>query len=369
VALRVDVSWTLHSGNDPGSSLEISCVASNKQSPMNRITRLVWLSLILVMSSLAFAQSVAHPFLWTASGGMEDLGTLPGWQSGDAEAINNLGQVVGYDYSNDGDMVSFGWTPVLGTRPLRGTQAGGATGVNAARQVVGDGPLDAFLWTEAGGIDDLGNLGGGTSYAAAINAAGVVVGASQTANQVLHAFVWNQGSGMQDLMNLARKTCPTCDSQALGVNNNGVIVGAVAGDDGGAYPWAFVYKNGNVVNLGDLGGSGKLRGSVAFGINESGQVVGEAWTPTGTRHPFLWTRTGGMQDLGILANANECYAFGVNDSAQVVGYCLMLDGTVRAFIWGAATGIQDLGTLPGGTQARAYAINNAGQVVGWSETQ
>src|SRR5688500_1878868 len=40
--------------------------------------------------------------------------------------------------------------------------------------------------------------------------------------------------------------------------------------------------------------------SRATDINSSGHVVGHSGTSTAFAHPFLWTSSGGMQDLGEL---------------------------------------------------------------------
>lgn len=76
-----------------------------------------------------------HTFLWTAAGGMIDLGTLGGSDSS-AAAVTDGGQVVG---SSD---------------------------------IAGDADFHAFSWTAAGGMIDLGTLGGSRSQALAANDAG-----------------------------------------------------------------------------------------------------------------------------------------------------------------------------------------------------
>ena len=46
---------------------------------------------------------------------------------------------------------------------------------------------------------DLGTLGGASSGAEAVNDSGQVVGGSQTASGANHAFLWTQAGGMVDL--------------------------------------------------------------------------------------------------------------------------------------------------------------------------
>ncbi|MDO8682417.1 MAG: DUF3466 family protein [Armatimonadota bacterium] len=128
-------------------------------------------------------------------------------------------------------------------------------------------------------------------------------------------------------------------SLAFDVNDNGQVVG-VASRAGNNYAPAFLWQNGSMQDLGTLGESPQ---SVATGINNSGQVVG--YSEGG--HAFLW-QNGSMQDLGV--NATNV---AINDNGQVVG---SLGGP--SFLWQNGS-MQNLGNkMPND-------INNAGQVVGW----
>src|SRR5437762_571565 len=94
---------------------------------------------------------------------------------------------------------------------LGGTSSG-AWGVNAAGRVVADsdkrgGAYRALSWTQTGGMVDLGTLGGTYSGAWGINASGQVVGESNTTEGAYHAFSWTQAGGMVDL-NLHIPTAP-----------------------------------------------------------------------------------------------------------------------------------------------------------------
>ena len=51
-----------------------------------------------------------------------------------------------------------------------------------------------------------------------------------------------------------------------------------------------------VTDLGDLGGTS---GSVAYDLNDSGQVVGTSYNTRGSNQVFLYSGSGPMQELGI----------------------------------------------------------------------
>ena len=99
-----------------------------------------------------------------------------------------------------------------------------------------------------------------------------------------------------------------------------------------------------MTDLGTLGGTN----SYAQGINTSGQVVGDSYTPSGLIvHAFLYS-AGAMTDLGTLGGTSSD-ALGINASGQVVGFSATPEpGPARVPVQRGA--MTDLGTL-GGTES------------------
>jgi len=131
-----------------------------------------------------------------------------------------------------------------------------------------------------------------------------------------------------------------------------------------------------VIDLGTLGGSFSL----AYGINDNGQIDGFSTLPGDNAvHSFLYNH-GAMTDLGTLGGPNSESFANLNNATQVAGtaetsvtdpnnenFCSFGDNLIcLGFVWQNGT-MTPLSTL-GGNNGQAAAINNRGQVAGYSET-
>jgi len=107
------------------------------------------------------------------------------------------------------------------------------------------------------------------------------------------------------------------------------------------------------------------QGASAYGINESGQVVGTSYnSATGVNEAVTWGN-GSVTSLGF-----EGVARAVNNSGTVVGEtggALLGNPNGRAFSWSSSGGFVDLGDL-GGAHSGAYDINDSGVITGTSLT-
>lgn len=104
-------------------------------------------------------------------------------------------------------------------------------------------------------------------------------------------------------------------------------------------------------------------------INSQGQVVGASGFPHGAAtHAFLWTRKGGIHDLGVLAGGDYSIASSINDAGQVVGTSNAQD-SIHAFVWTSQNGLSQLPGLAGADSSSAYAINAVGAIAGASGSQ
>jgi probable HAF family extracellular repeat protein len=117
----------------------------------------------------------------------------------------------------------------------------------------------------------------------------------------------------------------------------------------------------------DLGALAGDSSSVAWAINENGDVVGWSMGPNGTR-AFVFTNAGGMVALPGLPNRPRTVARDINDAGVIVGSA-NAGGTDlgHAVLWSGGS-VQDLGTLGTGYYSEAWGVNAFGHVVGWSYT-
>jgi len=279
---------------------------------------------IVGWSDIDAARSAEHAVRWH-NGHITDLGTLGG-SSSQALAVNKFGTAVGWSLRSDGAQ-------------------------------------HATMWRD-GQIIDLGTLGGRNSIATGINDNGGVVGSADDANGIARGFIWRNGV----ITKLA--TPPNTVFAPQAINANGRIVGtlgdnparwdnghatALATDTGharavtthgviagdvvhGMQQFAFVYKNATLTRLALPAGNAGV--AIAFGINNTCHVVGEAFFTSGAAfRPTHWPACGAPKVLpGLSGGTNGTgQANGVNDANQIVGTSSLAagGGPFHAVLWTA----------------------------------
>jgi probable HAF family extracellular repeat protein len=282
-----------------------------------------------------------------------------------ASAINEAGVVAGYTEINR-------FTRAARARdggPLQvppGLESLGsaATAVNANGDLAGyvrtssdPDTVHAMRYTDAGGLVDLGSLGG-DSYGFGINRWGQVAGYSYAGSVFnIRAFLATPGQAMRDLGTLTGFG----SSFASGINDAGQVAGH--SEAGGGRWHAFRFTPG--LGLQDLGTPADAY-SYAGGINASGQVVGRIDRIGIGTHAFRYTDGVGLQDIHALGTGS--WAMGLNDAGAVVGFAFTGDPRPHAFLYTDADGMVDLNTLidagSGWVLNMAAGINNAGEIVG-----
>lgn len=225
----------------------------------------------------------------------------------------------------------------VGSGPSTG-YALNSTGTVAGSMQNSSGSQQAFVST-ANGLQLL-SPSSSESYAYGINNAGTVVGITYINGQA-YGTIWS-GSGSTEL---------GAGSYATAISNGGEVVGGNG--------QAFTDVNGQVQELATASG---IDWSAAYGVNDSGTVVGDGQLSNGTFRGIIWSPNGSMVLLGSLGGTSS-QATAVSDSGEVVGFASLANGYQHAFSMLDAMMI-DLGTLGGSSYA--YGVNDSGEVVGYS---
>ncbi len=327
----------------------------------------------------------AHAFLWQ-KGVMTDLGTLGGPNSTAFFPLNERGEVTGFSDTSTPDpngedvcfddthliCLPFVWQKgVMTPLPLPGGNNGQADEVNNRGQVVGFAEnttpdptcappqvlhLEPVIW-DKGKVQELPTFPGDPdAFAGAINDNGQAVGGSGNCfGFTFHALLWQNGT-LTDLGNLGGTT----HNGAFDINNQGEVVG-VSDLPGDTTFHAFLWQNGVITDLGALRGDVSSQGE---SINSKGQVVGISADASGNERGFLW-QNGVMTDLNTLIPAGSplflLEPYSINDRGQIAGLALQIStGEAHPFLatpsHSGAASESVMPAAPGGTSERPKVV-------------
>lgn len=300
-----------------------------------------------------------------------DLGILPGGTMASARAINNTGKVVGMATDSSFALQRVIWDlntgGIVGQLPnYDPSSTAEPASINDAGEVAGTERISSSLregvyWAPGTtsysviGLQPL-NMGSRVQITArSINTGGSIAGSAQDGSTgLINAVVW-KGNVAPTTLKIA--------GEAFGINDIGHVVGV----NGSNYPArAFLSREGKTIDLGAVGGSGASSSAVA--ISNTGMIAGSS---DGGTIAVRWVynvadlnSTPVLQRLPLPADLVLPAPAAINDSGDVVGTAWTSNySNTRAVLWRNGEAI-NLGTWPGGLNSRAFGINNAGQIVG-----
>lgn len=289
----------------------------------------------------------AHAFFWTESGGIEDLGTLPGYARSSAYDINNLGQVLG-------DVGCHMSDPGCG-----GTTSG-----------------EVVLWQKAGDQWTVARLGIPLPFS------GVEGDINNSGQFVMFDRVYSLTGGSAVGEALPPLDPPPAVVSAWAINDAGIMAGQSTANDGSGTAQALVWfrdQSGTwrILRLGALPGHNISFARDIDEIDAAGRirVVGASALALSRRsgyHPVRWTlesdgaggwRVAEMEELQLPRHLPDAQAWAVNTAGEVAGYHRNRQIIYDAAKWSTMGSLETL-PKPSFGAARARDIDNAGRIVG-----
>src|SRR4051794_35496901 len=258
--------------------------------------------------------------------------------------LSNVGQtnekaVRAEGVSNDGHFVA-GWTQQV-------TATGGVIGNRVWEASSPSGPPNILTST----------AGRNFHFARSVNNSGVVAGFSATTAFFSSPLPVYWQSGTPTVLPLpAGETV----GRANDINNSNTSCGSV---NGGTLERATRFTLAGAEKLGSFADGGALMS--AFGINDSGRIVGNSVDPNNAarNRGYAIDPGGNPIDLGALPGLNGSLPNDVNNPGAVVGSSMLNQGSGKAFYWTQAGGMVPI-TVPSNGDGIADALNDSGMVVG-----
>jgi hypothetical protein len=296
-----------------------------------------------------------HPFLWSASRGMEDLGLRTGEFFGEASFVNDVGTVIGFgdrlsDTGGNGIASNWIWTRDTGMKPLA------------------DPDIANAPWS-LGGIDSRGNI----AFASTAWGAIAFVSPSQGVRKsnAPSAPMYTAGLTEHDQLLIGSYTPPTPAQRQRGYDST-----SVCGPSG----YIMDAPSGAIVQTISPNrlSTGETLAVCVSGISDAGTITGSlvrgASTLTPSWYPFRWTKTRGIEALAqadgqLLHGDGVAVSSGGDVTVFLQEYLHSGSDSVSSFVsavWTASGGLIRLGTL-GGSTTLAIGMNDARLVAGFSQ--
>jgi hypothetical protein len=306
------------------------------------------LTIAALATTITAANTNKSTTVLTTESGVNDAG----YNSRQAPAITPTGATPQYQIFDIGVVdVGDSFSQGFGVSPA---------GIAVGRSVRNDGS-HAFAWTQNGGIVGLPDLAGRSFCVSnGANDNGVVVGTGATTvfGSGRLPVIWQNGVASQ---------LPLPTGQTLGdansVNASNVAVGSV---NAGSDQRGVIYSGGSATIITQTTTNGSFF-LTAFGINDSGRIVGQGIDPgNAARNVGIVYDIGQNMafEVGALPGMNGALAFAVSNTSFVVGSSMLNQGSGLPFIWSDNGGMVAIPLASGTSEGSARAVNSAGWVVG-----
>jgi probable HAF family extracellular repeat protein len=210
-------------------------------------------------------------------------------------------------------------------------------------------------------IDAPGASGG--TFAAGVNANGLVSGYYVDASGAYHGFIWQNGT----LTPVDYTGVPGVVSTFLFQDNSsGQVAGYYTGSDGNSHSLIYNSATSSWTTVPDAPGGYPF--NAAGGINDNGQLAGNYSTdPTASSKLVGWLYTIKTNTYTPFTNPNaNAYGtatYGMNNNGDIAGLYYDSGGSSHGFVWDPTTGSRTV-DVPGAQQTQAFAINDADTVAG-----
>jgi probable HAF family extracellular repeat protein len=315
-----------------------------------------------------------------------DLGVLPGFDTSVASGINDQGDIAGY-CQNGSDQVAVAWRngQIINLGKLPKGHTASASAINSSGVVVGDGDLGDYrpqVWVSTpAGLNNF--FQAGNSHAMSISDSGVIGGdyIKGFSGSAWRAAIWTQDpKDARKWQTITLPLIPGIDpkkdsTMAWQFNQSGQGAGWAVNDIIGQH--ACLWNNDSAHSIVDLGTYPGDWSSLAWGMNDLGQVAGEGHPPYRNR-AVIWNNDAAHTptELPLLPGDNMGSASRINNLGHALGWSAFSPdggfntmGQQKLVLWrdGGVYDLQsvlDPGTGAGWSISTASAINNLGQIVG-----
>jgi len=272
---------------------------------------------------------VESSFIWTLEDGFQTIPTPPGYKWFQALSINDNGVIGGTAFNSYNEHFPALLTPEGDLVIVQEDMNDGILwDVNNSNQAAVWAGGRAFFWSESSAAIEIE----GAISATDINDAGQVLGEIDVTVDGLvyrYGYIWSRDAGIDTLTDLHWW------GMMGDINNPGDVVGQMTFPSGDRH--GFIRRaDGTITDLGTVEGGWY---SEAMAVNDYGVVVGKSLLADYSAVPFVWSPETGMVALPTM-DGNPAEAWAINNSGVIAGNAIGPDNNKYACVWIISEGPQ-----------------------------